>query len=385
MSIIIFLVVVVGVFVGVLYFTDTLYLLNAVRILIPQKKLVVGIHDFKRHPTRVIPAGTHLPWELSPAYNQVPLSPEALQKHAELETTAFLIIKEGKILTEQYFLDTQPEDYSGVWSVTKTYIALCLIFAIEDGLISSEDALVTDYLPEWPHTQTPPLTLRHLACMSAGLAWDEKDHRPISPVSKLNFYGDVERFTIRDLEIGRPPGEQQHYNSGATQLLGTILGRVLGETTISAYISEKLWKPLGCKLDAHFVLDSKAKGKERVFGGMVSMARDISRLGQLLLQEGVWQGKRILSDEQMRLLKHIPYTNETYSFGLLTGEHEGERFYFQSGYKGQYVITVPSHGLVITRLGHNSTKKANPEEVSKDVFRYIKEAIEVVEASAKAS
>ena len=65
--------------------------------------------------------------------------------------------------------------------------------------------------------------------MNTGLFWDERSRSPCSLIAKLNFYDDLEYYTFTDLYAIGNPGDEQHYNSGGTQLLGTLLDRVLGE------------------------------------------------------------------------------------------------------------------------------------------------------------
>jgi len=177
------------------------------------------------------------------------------------------------------------------------------------------------------------------------------------------------------------PGKVQHYNSGGTQMLGIVLKRVLGEKTITDYLIEKIWQPLGYEHDGLFIVDSKEHGNEKAFGGIVSTACNVSKLGQLILNEGVWNGKRILSDSDMQLIKTLPYHNKTYIFGLWTGLHEGSRFYYQSGVKGQLCITFPKHNLVITRLGHKTSPRTNLEDVKPDTCELITEALRIVKKS----
>ncbi len=361
--------------IAALFLTDNSHLFTAARIIWLRGQTDVGIYDFTAQNTRAIKAGKHFPWPVHEAYNKQPLSEEILKIHEQYKTLAFLVIKDGKILNENYFLEGNQKERTALWSVTKTYTSLATLKAIEKGLISNIDDPVKKYIPEWKHSQSPELTLRHLASMSAGLSWDEMDHSPFSLIAKFNFYHDLQKISIDGMHPIGNPGDVQHYNSGATQLLGTVLSRVLKGQSLSDFISEEFWQPLGCQQDALFILDSKEKGIEKAFGGMVASARDVSRLGQTILNEGRWNGQQILSEKDVKLIKTIPYNNQTYSYGIWTGVYEGNRFYLQSGFRGQYIISFPAHNLVITRLGHLASKKKNIEDLPVEVFDYIKEAL----------
>jgi len=363
--------------------TDKTYLLKALRVTYLRGNIDGTIDDYEVQATQKIKAKNPVPWQLHEKYNQVELSTEILKTHTDLKSIAFLVIKDGKILTEQYFNEGSKEHLSSVWSISKTYTSLLILKAIEDGLISDINDPVTKYIPELKFEQEDTLTLRHLASMSAGLYWDESSHTPFSLITKLNFYSDLEKFTLNDMRATGEPGQVQHYNSGATQILGTVLDRVLKEKSISDYLSEKVWSSLGCEYDGLYILDSKKHGNEKTFGGIVATARDVSRLGQLLLQNGYWNGKQILSEDQMALFTTLPYNNSTYNYGIWTGDYKGHKFYYQLGFLGQFCITVPDLNLVITRLGHeiSPTENLGEEDVEPDTYLYIEEAIRIIEES----
>lgn len=366
-----------------LWATDKTYLLKAARVIYLRGQTGVGIDDYTVQATQKIKAVPGKPWALHEKYNQIPLSDEVLKMHGTLKTTAFIIVKDGKILSENYFNEGNKKHMSGVWSVTKTYTSLLLLKAVEDGLIDNIDDPVSKYVPEWDVEQEKTLTLRHLASMSTGLYWEELDQTPLSLIAKLNFYSDLEKYTLNDLYAVGEPGDIQHYDSGALQLAGTVLDRVLGDKSISDYLSEKLWQPLGATQDALFILDSKKHKNEKTYCGLVACARDVSRLGQVLINDGKWNGKEILNPEQLKMIKTIPYNNKTYAYGIWTGLYQGKRFFYQSGHLGQVCISFPEHQLVITRLGHHATKKGDIEDVSPDVITYIAEALRIVETASK--
>ena len=361
--------------------TDTTYLLSAFRVVWMQGNTDITIDDYRLQPTKIIQAKNPQPWALHEKYNQVALSDSNMRYHKEKESIAFLVIKNGKLLTEKYFNEGSQTHLSGVWSITKTYTSLLILKAVEDGLIASIDDPVKKYIPELNLEQKEALTLRHLASMSAGLYWDEWSHKPLSLITKLNFCEDLGKFAIEDMYAIGEPGKVQHYNSGGTQMLGLVLKRVLGEKSITDYLSEKFWQPLGYEHDGLFIIDSKKHANEKAFGGLVSTARNVSKLGQLILNEGIWNGQQILSESEMQVIKTLPYNNKTYTYGMWTGMYEGSRFYYQSGVKGQLCITFPKHNLVITRLGHQTSPRANIEDVKTDTYELISEALRIVQES----
>jgi CubicO group peptidase (beta-lactamase class C family) len=357
---------------------DKTYLLKALRVTYLRGNTDVTIDDFRVQATKTIKASNPQPWQLHEKYNEEPLSKEILEVHKELKSLAFLVVKDGKLLTEQYFAEGGKEHMTSVWSITKTYTSILLFFAVQDGLIETIDDPVTKYIPELNFNQKNELTLRHLASMSTGLFWDEWAHTPFSLIAKLNFYSNLEKFTIKDMYAIGEPGEVQLYNSGATQILGTVLKRVLKEKSITEYLEEKIWNPLGYEYDGLFILDSKKYANEKTYGGIVATARDVAKLGQLFLNEGKWNNQQILSENEIQLIKTIPYNNTTYAFGLWTGLYKGDRYYYQSGFSGQFCITFPKYNLVIVRLGHETTPRENVEDIKPDVENYIEEALRIL-------
>lgn len=371
--------IVIG-FLGIIILDKT-YLLKALSVTYLRGNTDVTIDDYKIQETKTIYATKPQPWKLHEKYNQIELSDRILKYHEELESIAFLVIKNGEILTEKYFNEGSIEHLSGLWSVTKTYTCLLILKAIEDGLISDIDDAVTKYIPELNFNQKETLTLRHLASMSAGLYWDELAHSPFSLITKINFYGDLDNFVLNDISTIEEPGQIQQYSSGGTQILGMVLKRVLKEKSISDYLKEKIVTPLGYEHDGLYILDSKKHSNEKVFGGLVMTARDVSKLGQLFVQNGKWNGQQILSDQEMNLFTTLPYNNTSYNFGVWTGNYKGHQFHYQAGFLGQYCITVPDLNLVITRLGHNDSDQESLESVNPDTYVYIEEALRIIEES----
>jgi CubicO group peptidase (beta-lactamase class C family) len=368
-----------------MWLTDTGYLLRGVRTVYLRGNTDVTIDDYTVQETALIKAAKPQPWALHEQYNKVELSEEFLSFNTKHQSIAYLVILDGKILSETYFGVGGKNHLSGIWSISKTYTSLLLLKAVQDDLIESIDDPVSKYIPEWKVEQDEPLTLRHLASMNTGLFWDEEDHSPFSLIAKLNFYGDLESYTLEDLYAVGSPGEQQHYNSGGTQLLGTVLNRVLEPKSISKYLEESFWVPLHYEHDGLFILDSKQYRNEKTFGGLVSTARNVSRIGQLINSKGRWNGEQILTEEDLRLITSLPYNNQTYTFGMWTGMYQGHRYFYQAGFGGQFCISFPEHNLVITRLGHKTTKKENINAVSPDTKVYIQEALRIATEATKKS
>ncbi|MBT8141496.1 MAG: beta-lactamase family protein [Gammaproteobacteria bacterium] len=369
-------------FLSILVATDRAYLITAARTIWLRGQTDAGIHDFTVQPLRAIEAGEPQPWPKHKNYNRVPLSEEILEHHQTYQSTAFLIAKDGELISEHYFNGSHAEDVSSIWSISKSFITFAILKAIQDGLIDNINDPVKKYIPEWPVEQSPTLTLHHLGSMSAGLYWEEMDHSPFSLIAKFTFHDDISRLSVHELPATGVPGDIQHYNSGGTQLLGTTLARVLNGKTISDYISESFWKPLGMQQDGYYVLDKKG-GNERVFGGIVAAAKDVAKFGQLFLNEGQWNGNRILAKQHIDMIKQMPYNNKTYGYGIWVGEYNGDPVYNMQGFLGQFNIIYPKENLLITRLGHQMLMKEDLESSHPQVDILLQEALRIVAENEK--
>ena len=362
--------------------TDRSYLFTAARTIWLRGQTDAGIHDFQVQPLRAIRAAEHQPWPKAATYNQISLTEALLDHHKDYQSTAFLIAQNGELLSEHYFNGSHEKDVSSIWSVSKSFITFAILKAIEDGLIDDIHDPVKKYIPEWPVEQTPTLSLHHLGSMSAGLYWEEMDHSPFSLIAQFTFDDNITDLSINTLPAIGIPGDVQHYNSGGTQLLGTILARVLNSKNISDYISETFWQPLGMQQDGFYVLDKK-NGDERIFGGIVASAKDMAKFGQLFLNEGEWNGQQLLSKEHIQLIKQKPYNNHSYAYGIWISEYNGDPVYNMQGFLGQFNIIYPKHNLLITRMGHKMMNKENLEDDHPQVNFLIKEALLILEENSK--
>lgn len=177
----------------------------------------------------------------------------------------------------------------------------------------------------------------------------------------------------------REPGSAFEYSSGSTQLLGVFLQRALAARepglSIAEHLSRSLWKPLGMARDAVYTLDREG-GIERTYCCVFATARDFARLGQLLLQDGEWNGRPLLDRafvERMRTPDLVPH----YGHSLWMDLKYTHPFWFMQGHQGQYVIGVPSKRLVIVRTGRFRDKdtKGPDGRTPAEVYRFVDQAV----------
>jgi CubicO group peptidase (beta-lactamase class C family) len=312
------------------------------------------VDDYQTFENRVLPNSSQpQAWQLASNYNSQPLSNAELALHQRSQSLAYLVIQDGKIVYEQYFLGHSQTKISGLFSVTKSLVALMVGKALEEGKISSLEQPVGDFLPEFKQGEKAKIRLLDLLTMSSGLRWDET-YSPGSTVAQA-YLTDNLRSLMVGLPVARPTG-QFAYASGDTGLLGLVLEVATGQN-LSSYLEQKFWKPLGAENAALWSLD-KAGGREKAFCCLTTTARDIAKFGQLVLQKGVWQGQQLLSGSYLQSATNNHFgqvkPNEFgYGYQFWVDNFGGQVFPSMLGILGQYVMVLPHKNAVVVRLGRS--------------------------------
>jgi CubicO group peptidase (beta-lactamase class C family) len=212
----------------------------------------------------------------------------------EVETTGMVILKRGKVVFEEYGLGNDATTQSISWSVVKSFVSALVGIAVGEGAIASVEDPVTKYAPELAGSAYDGVRLKDVLQMSSGARWNE-DYSDRE--SDINRFGRmlVEGTSLDAFaaSIGpeHKPGTYNRYNSTDTHVLGMVVRKATGRS-LSEYLHEKLWEPLGMEADAFFIVDNC--GAEMAAGGLNAVLRDYARLGQLYLKNGNWNGKQIV-------------------------------------------------------------------------------------------
>ncbi len=286
------------------------------------------------------------------------------------QTTALVALRAGKVLVEWY----ADEDCAGephiVFSVSKSLTGLLAGAAADRGLLDPA-APVSHYLPEVAVTAYADCTVRHLLDMTVSVVFDE------SYLTRDGQYGRYRAATGWNpplpgatsetlhgflLTLPRAPGEHGHafrYVSPNADLLGWVIERAAGQR-LAHLLSEWLWQPLRAETDAYVTVD--AEGAARTAGGFCATARDLARVGEMMLGQGKLHGMRVLSAEWVRectatgdagawqrgefaaLLPHGRYRNQWYQTGAPGSA------YFALGIHGQWLYVDPPSETVIVKF-----------------------------------
>ena len=243
-----------------------------------------------------------------------------------------------------------PDVLHDVRSVTKSVISLLVGIAIDRKLIAGVDQPVLASFPEYAELRSAgkdDILLRHLLAMSSGLAWDEK--RPYSDPKNSEIQmaraEDPYRFVLEQPVSSRPDAVW-NYSGGSTQLLARVVEKASGKP-IEDFAREALFEPLDIT-DIEWV--RMPNGYMAAASGLRLRPRDMAKLGQLFLNGGEWNGRRIVSASWLQQ-SALPRVSSSYGYqwwkGLsVVGDQIVERIEAK-GLGGQRIFIVPSSNLVV--------------------------------------
>jgi len=291
-----------------LYATGTDFIITSIKRTYLVGNVTANINDYEQFETNLIEAGQAQPIPNHAQYNNKNLDSRFRKKLENLNAAAFLVVKDNQVVFEEYLSGYNDRSKTNSFSMAKTVTTMLLGIAIEEGFVRDLDQPIIDFLPEFkddPIGKTA--TIRQLSLMNSGYEWDEQYYTPFSPTVELYYGDDVSEFTT-----GRPfsaePGTFWEYSSASTELLGIFLLRALqkplGNISLSDYLSDKLWKPMGMNDDALWHTDGE--GMELTYCCLNTNARNYAKLGMLLMNKGKWNGQQLIPEA---FVAEITYPN----------------------------------------------------------------------------
>lgn len=336
--------------------TDNGYIFRAFSMTYLKGHNTASIYDHTDQTNRTVTTTKPSPWKKHPLYNQLSLPDSLTEKLDTHQTSAIVVIKDGQLLLEKYWLGHDQTTISNSFSIAKSVTTMLLFAAIEDGFVRGIDQPITDFLPEYKNDPFgQQATLGDLSAMTSGYDWDEDYYLPLNMTAKSYYGSDIEK-QILSRQFRNKPNGNFLYLSGATQMLGIALERAIGQN-LSDYLSKKIWQPLGMERNALWSLDANAQ-MEKAFCCLNATARDFAKLGQLMLNNGQWEGTRVLTEHAVNVMtsvKESAFNGELkrqYGHAIWVDDEHAPPFYAMLGHLGQRVISIPSENLVIVRIGH---------------------------------
>jgi CubicO group peptidase (beta-lactamase class C family) len=277
-----------------------------------------------------------------------------------------LILKDGKLVCEEYFYGYDKARTHRLHSETKSFTSALIGIALDKGLIKDVNSNVYEYFQE--HKNAPwvsnryGITIKHLLSMTAGLQW-----RPLT-ANSTNLRPDLVMMYeskswleyLLNKKQSEQPGTHFFYNDGLSILLGCVLSRASGNT-VKDFAEEYLFKPLNI---TKYSWDVHADGTTRSEGGLKMRPRDMLKFGLLFLNKGHWNGKRILSEKWIAesTARQTPLNEEQYGYqhygyqwwmGNFVINHRVIKSYFARGFGEQFIFVVPEIEMVVVFTAGN--------------------------------
>ncbi|WP_222720706.1 serine hydrolase domain-containing protein [Actinomadura sp. HBU206391] len=302
------------------------------------------------------------------------------------QSTCLVVVRDGKLAGEWYFQGTDQDTGRNVYSVTKSVASTLVGIAQDDGDLRIGDR-ASKWITEWKGTPSEAVTVRDLLSNDSGREWStDTDYR------RLLGARDRTAFAI-GLKQARPPGEVWAYNNSAVQTLQRILQKATGQD-VAAFARQRLFEPLGM---SRSTLTTDRAGNAQLFMGMQSTCRDMARFGLLMLNNGRWDGRQIVSADWVKEATGRSSTKLNAAYGHLwwlnrrgplgeplaaTGRSGAgrvtktgrlvpggpDRMYWALGFGNQLIQVDPGSGTVVVRVGPGRLPRPptfGPAEASK--------------------
>jgi CubicO group peptidase (beta-lactamase class C family) len=277
-------------------------------------------------------------------------------------TRAVVVVHRGRIVAERYAPGFTSEMRLQGWSLTKSVTSALVGILVGDGRLAVREKLA---LPEWRGDARAAITLEDCLRMSTGLAFEECYEDPLSDVNAM-LWGSADAAGYAAAKpLVAAPGTRWSYASGTTNIISRVLREALG-ADYHAFPRRALFDRIGM---SSAVIETDASGTFVGSSLMFATARDWARFGLLHLGDGVWNGERILPPGWVRYISTPAPAAPEGDYGAhwwlkldrpagSTGGPMPDDAFHAAGHGRQFISVVPSHSLVIVRLGHAIAREA---------------------------
>lgn len=328
-------------------------------------------------PTIDVQAGRGAPsqWEHAPrgvealVFESVIGKPVTVAQHLQAsKTDAFVVVRNGELLHEQYFNGQQPSDRHIMFSVTKSLIGLLGENLVSDGVLNPA-ALANEYVPELVGGAFADATVQQLFDMAVGIAYSEVYDDPASESSQYGYacgfqpapsnFSQFESLYpyIPSLQKRGEHGGIFHYVTATTEALAWVMERASG--TPCSELLERVWSKLGCERDGYFMADPW--GRSVAGAGFNATPRDMARFGQLILDSGKRNDEQLIAQDAIERVVRgadtaIYEANEDFKEWTPGASYRSQWYVFNDhsqavmagGIHGQYLfVDIPSRTVIV--------------------------------------
>ena len=256
-----------------------------------------------------------------------------------------VIMRHGKVISKGWWAPYEQDNTHILYSLSKSFCSTAIGMAVDEGLLSLDDKVVKffpDDLPSNPSENLKAMTIKDLLIMGTG-----NHNDTLGAIKKTTGKNWPKVFLAQPVE--HKPGSYFRYNTGATYMLSAILHKVSGQKLVD-FLKPRLFDPLGID---EYTWEEDPMGVNTGGYGLKIKTEAIAKFGQLYLQKGMWEGKRLLSEEWINMASSKQIDNGTnpksdwnqgYGFQFWMCRHKAYR---GDGAFGQYCIVMPEQDAVI--------------------------------------
>jgi len=266
---------------------------------------------------------------------------------------AFMVVHKGIPVVESYQPQFNAKTRFLSWSMAKSFTNTLAAIMVKDG---NWDINQPVNIPEWQTDERKNITINNLMQMQSGLRWNE-DYGNRSDVTQMLYCeGDFAKFTY-DQPSAFPAESHWYYSSGSVNLVNYLMRKTIGnDNEYYSFAQNKFFNKIGIP-DAVFEVD--ASGTQVGSSYIYSTARDYARFGMLYLQDGVFNGERILPEGWVKYTT-TPASDSNGEYGSLFWLNASkyytaapEDMYSCNGHDGQQIFIIPSKELIIVLVGYS--------------------------------
>ncbi|RID91769.1 class C beta-lactamase-related serine hydrolase [Gemmobacter lutimaris] len=322
--------------------------------------------------------GPALPLPPGPAFT---LPAETDAWIAERHVTALVIVKDGQLRHESYYLGTGPMDRRISWSVAKSFLSALMGTLVAEGTIDL-DAPVERYAPALKGSAYEGATVRQVANMTSGVAFNEDYLDFWSDINKMGrvlaLGGSMDDFAAGITARRGPPGGPWQYVSIDTHVLGMVIRGASGRE-IADLMSDRILEPLGLEVEPYYLTDGY--GQPFVLGGLNLITRDYARVGELFRREGQIDGRQIVPrdwvDASTRPQADTPAGGMGYGYQWWIPPQAEPGEFMAQGVYGQFIYVNRRAGVTIaSNAADRGFTAAGVEGQNVAMFRSLVRALE---------
>ncbi len=291
-----------------------------------------------------------------------------------LGTRALLVVHEGELIAEDYADGFNVNTRLLSWSMAKSFTNAMVGILSKEGKIDINDPIM---MPGWEKDEHAKITWNNMMHMASGLEWEENYGNESDVNVMLHKVGDFGSYTANKKVVAAPE-TVWNYSSGSTNLVSLAIRNLFDND--EAYLNfpyDELFSKINIK---SAVFETDASGTFVGSSYIYATARDFARFGLLYLNDGIWEGERILPegwvDYTVTPAKASNGVYGSYFWLNASGEKMPDApkdTYFCQGHDGQWIIMVPSKDLVVVRLGYSDKSEFSNNQMMKDILAAFEE------------